>query len=73
MIGNHELDNGVAGFVPFLKAANFPVLSCNIDATDEPSMDGLFQSSVVKKIGAESIGIIGYTTARAPVLTKTGT
>lgn len=71
-IGNHELDKGVAGFVPFLKAVNFPVLSCNIDATDEPSIDGLFKSSVVKKVGAESIGIIGYTTARAPVLTKTG-
>lgn len=71
-VGNHELDNGVAGFVPFLKNVNFPVISCNMDTTGEPSLTYLIKKSVVLEIGGEQIGVIGYTTSLAPMLTNTG-
>ena len=71
-LGNHEFDNGVAGLTPFLRNVTFPVLSCNIDASLEPSLQGLFKKSTVKTIGGERIGIIGYTTTSTPDISISG-
>lgn len=44
-IGNHEFDKGVESFVDHFvnnitETERFPILSCNIDASLEPSMQG---------------------------------
>ncbi|XP_002738722.2 snake venom 5'-nucleotidase-like [Saccoglossus kowalevskii] len=60
-LGNHEFDNGIDGLIPFLNNVTFPVISANIDATYEPSIDGLYYPSTVLEIGGERIGLVGYT------------
>ena len=67
-LGNHEFDNGVEGLRPFLQSVSFPVLSSNIDANNEPMINGLFAPSVIKVIDGQKIGIVGYTIKETPEL-----
>ena len=67
-LGNHEFDNGASGLAPFLHNATFPVLSCNIDARNDPDINGLFLPSVVLELGGEKVGVVGYTTDETPTL-----
>ncbi|XP_071505522.1 snake venom 5'-nucleotidase-like [Diadema antillarum] len=71
-IGNHEFDNSPAGLEPFLRAVNFPVLSCNTDASQEDTIDGLFLKSVILQRSGEDIGVIGYTFYRTHEISSTG-
>ncbi|XP_038059746.1 snake venom 5'-nucleotidase-like [Patiria miniata] len=71
-IGNHEFDNAPEGLSQFLTDVPFPVLSSNIDASLEPSIDGLFHKSTVLTVGGQKIGIVGYTYARTPEISTTG-
>lgn len=63
-LGNHELDLGVKGLVPFLNAVDFPVLVSNINNTaDHP----LWKTHALKKsavfdIKGFKVGVIGYLT-----------
>jgi 5'-nucleotidase len=63
-LGNHEFDHGVPGLVPFMErvAPYTPIVSCNIDATLEPTMAPLFNKSVVLNRNGRLIGIVGVTT-----------
>ena len=65
--GNHEFDDHVSGFVPFLRNATFPIVAANIDASMEPTLAGEIPKSVVVEIGGRKIGIIGYVTSDTPV------
>ncbi|TRY64203.1 hypothetical protein TCAL_04631 [Tigriopus californicus] len=38
--GNHEFDDNVNGFVPFLKNTQFPVIAANLDTSLEASLEG---------------------------------
>ncbi|KAJ8023877.1 5'-nucleotidase [Holothuria leucospilota] len=71
-LGNHEFDTGVGTLVSFLNKVTFPVLSCNIDARDEPGLQGLFTKSTVVKVAGERIGIVGYTYSRTPLISNSG-
>ncbi|XP_033635326.1 snake venom 5'-nucleotidase-like [Asterias rubens] len=72
-LGNHEFDIGISGLLPFLNNVSFPVLSCNIDSTSEPSMSGLYACyTVVNMEGAERVGIVGYTSVDTPLFSKSG-
>jgi 2',3'-cyclic-nucleotide 2'-phosphodiesterase (5'-nucleotidase family) len=51
-IGNHEFDRGVESFAENFIGTIFssdgkivPILSCNIDASEEPSIKGKFECS----------------------------
>ncbi|XP_019644883.1 PREDICTED: 5'-nucleotidase-like [Branchiostoma belcheri] len=70
--GNHEFDRKVEGLIPFLRAINFTMVSCNIDATQQPEMQALFQPSVVLEVGGERVGVIGYTTPNTTFLVSAG-
>ncbi|XP_071801378.1 snake venom 5'-nucleotidase-like [Asterias amurensis] len=70
-IGNHEFDNGPAGLEQFLRDVNASVVSCNIDASKEPSINGLFTKSTVLTIGGEKIGVVGYTLTQTPEISTT--
>ena len=59
-LGNHEFDEGIEGLLPFLEAANFPVLVSNIQTDQEPQMIGKTSKSLVIEVGGRKIGIIGY-------------
>ena len=65
--GNHEFDDGVEGYVPFLENISFPVICANMDVSEEPDMAGLYKKSVVVERGGKKIGIIGYLTPETTV------
>uniref|UniRef100_A0A182SZ83 Calcineurin-like phosphoesterase domain-containing protein n=1 Tax=Anopheles maculatus TaxID=74869 RepID=A0A182SZ83_9DIPT len=58
-LGNHEFDHGVEGLVPFLEAIHSPMVVANIDDRDEPTLQGMYQKSVVLDRGGRKIGVIG--------------
>lgn len=58
-LGNHEFDHGVEGVVPFLETVNSPMLVANIDATNEPTMQGKYQPSMIVERSGRKIGVIG--------------
>jgi len=61
-LGNHEFDDGVKGLVPFLKNQTVPFVVSNIDIQHTPELSGLYQPSVVIRVGGRRIGLIGYLT-----------
>lgn len=69
-LGNHEFDNGVSGLVPFVDNATFAVLSCNIDLSETPELQGKIHKSKKFTIGGETVGVIGYTTKSTPYISK---
>nr|XP_054753897.1 snake venom 5'-nucleotidase-like [Lytechinus pictus] len=71
-LGNHEFDNEPEGLRPFLLNTTFPVLSCNIDASAEPSINGLFQKRITRVLSGETIGIIGYTYFKTHEISSSG-
>ncbi|MBP3950197.1 5'-nucleotidase C-terminal domain-containing protein [Bacillus sp. YZJH907-2] len=73
--GNHEFDKGPAVFAEFIKKANFPIVSANINYDQEPAFNDLFVDAVgqsaedgkvypaiVKEVDGEQVGIFGLTT-----------
>ena len=72
-LGNHEFDTGVDGLVAFLNNLTVPVVSANVDISREPRLQGLFTKSIIKNVGGETIGIVGYTTSLTSLISKPGT
>ncbi|MEK4425536.1 5'-nucleotidase C-terminal domain-containing protein [Solibacillus sp. FSL K6-1523] len=78
--GNHEFDLGSSpeghkALADFVKAANFPFISANVDFTKDTNFTGLFTdlnssepengkiyAGMVKEINGEKVGIFGLTT-----------
>jgi 5'-nucleotidase len=71
-IGNHEFDDGPENFARFLRAARFPVLSANIDATIEPALRDMFKSHIVLARAGVKIAIVGATTEDTPEIASPG-
>jgi 5'-nucleotidase len=71
-VGNHEFDRGPATLAAFIKSASFPVLSSNIDATEDPDLKGLIKPSTILEVGGQRIGIVGATTVDLPAISNIG-
>lgn len=63
-MGNHELDLGVGGLIPFLNDATFPVLVANLNnSRDHPLFKTrALKESVVFDVRGYKVGVIGYLT-----------
>lgn len=79
-LGNHEFDLGVTegghgALVDFIKKAEFPIVTANVDFSKDSKFDGIFTdeiatnpknaqiySGIVKNVNGEKIGIFGLTT-----------
>ncbi|XP_064212299.1 uncharacterized protein LOC661310 [Tribolium castaneum] len=59
VLGNHEFDDGIKGVVPFIKSLKAPVIASNIDDSQEPDLQNIYQKSVVVERNGKKIGIIG--------------
>lgn len=57
-VGNHEFDDGPAGLAKLADGAEFPVISGNIDVSQEPLLAGKVANHVILDVGGERIGII---------------
>lgn len=71
VLGNHEFDNGIEGVVPYLEHLEAPVVTANIIDDDEPSIQGLYEPSIVVEKNGRRIGIIGVIIASTNVSTET--
>ncbi|KAI8442090.1 hypothetical protein MSG28_005724 [Choristoneura fumiferana] len=71
-IGNHEFDDGPAGLAPYLSALKAPVLAANMDASNEPSLQGLFRPSTIIRRKGKRIGLIGLITTDTKTLSSPG-
>jgi len=71
-VGNHEFDDGPATLSKFIDAANFPVLSANIDASAEPALAGKILPYTILEVGGEQIGVVGFTTEDTAILSSPG-
>lgn len=71
-VGNHEFDDGPANLAEFIKGANFPVLSANLDVSADPDLNGLIKPWVVVEVGGEQVGIVGITTEDVTILSSPG-
>jgi 5'-nucleotidase len=71
-LGNHEFDRGPGTLGIFVRNAQFPVLSSNLDVENEPALKGLLRHSTVVTRGREKIGIVGAITPTLPTISNTG-
>jgi len=71
-LGNHEFDDGPGVLGSFIRGLNFPVVSANVDVSNEPELAGLVQPYTVLEVGGEQIGIVGYTTEDTAILSSPG-
>ena len=61
-LGNHEFDDGIAGFLPFAKNVSYPLICANCDFSQYPDIKDLIKPYIIKDVGGKKIGIIGYLT-----------
>ena len=85
-LGNHEFDLGpvelgralrgepvaIAGVPHDAEKLRPPVVATNIDASQEPALNGLLRSSVVLERGGERLGILGVITPDVPTISSPG-
>jgi len=69
-LGNHEFDRGPALTGSLVDQARFPVVSANLDVSDEPALAGKIRPYVVRLYGVERVGVIGATTPGTPRITS---
>ncbi len=60
--GNHEFDRGAGGLVTLLDHAEFPVVSANMDVSDDPDLAGRIVPYVIKQVDGVPVGVIGLLT-----------
>ncbi len=71
-IGNHEFDNGPSQLAEYIKNATFPVVSANIDASNEPLLKDLIKKSTTLIVGGQRLGVVGVTTPDTPITSSPG-
>ncbi|WP_186577120.1 bifunctional 2',3'-cyclic-nucleotide 2'-phosphodiesterase/3'-nucleotidase [Aquibacillus kalidii] len=81
--GNHEFDKGPTVLANFIKNATFPIVSSNIDYTNENELSGLLEAPgtfegagiypyVVIDVNGEKVGLFGLTTEDTPEASSPG-
>ncbi|CAG5022764.1 unnamed protein product [Parnassius apollo] len=71
-VGNHEFDDGPKGLAHYFAALKAPVVAANMDASKEPSLQGLFKPHVIVNCDGRKIGIIGLITTDTKTLSSPG-
>ena len=87
-LGNHEFDLGASkdghkALAEFIKAAKFPFVSANVDASNDQLLTGLFSDLIssepengkvyqgmVKEVNGEKVGFFGLTTAETEYISS---
>jgi 2',3'-cyclic-nucleotide 2'-phosphodiesterase (5'-nucleotidase family) len=84
-LGNHEFDKDSATLANFIKQAQFPIVSSNVNMTKDADLGSLFNDSVggtnekgevfpaiIKEVDGEKVGIFGLTTEDTAFLANPG-
>ncbi|MEM9757405.1 MAG: bifunctional metallophosphatase/5'-nucleotidase [Pseudomonadota bacterium] len=70
--GNHEWNNGPEGFATLIEGVEFPVLSGNVDVSQEPALAGLLQDTLVLDVNGVSVGIVSALATDTPEISSPG-
>ncbi len=71
-VGNHEFDGGPATLAVYAAAARFPLVSSNVDASEEPALAGRLRPWTILERGGLRIGLVGLTTLETTVGSSPG-
>ncbi|MEM6306146.1 MAG: 5'-nucleotidase C-terminal domain-containing protein [Pseudomonadota bacterium] len=71
-VGNHEFDDGPEGLAAFLDKVSFPVLSANIDVSQNNLLAGRVGKSAVLEVGGERVGIVSVLAEDTPETSSPG-
>ncbi|RZF35279.1 hypothetical protein LSTR_LSTR010308 [Laodelphax striatellus] len=70
-LGNHEFDDGPDGLHPYLQNISAPTLACNLDLSDQPSMNvSNLKSSIMFNFTNFKVGVVGYLTPETAIVAK---
>ncbi|XP_044007340.1 protein 5NUC-like isoform X2 [Aphidius gifuensis] len=68
-LGNHEFDDGPDGLVPFIREATFPIVTANLDLSNETELAATpLKKSIILNVKGHKIGIIGYVTPQTELI-----
>ncbi|MFZ7946323.1 5'-nucleotidase C-terminal domain-containing protein [Neobacillus sp. 19] len=84
--GNHEFDMGTEVLGNFVKEADFPFVSSNVNFTNDANLKSRFHNDlvtdnptggniydgIIKVVNGEKVGIFGLTTAETPTISSPG-
>ncbi|WP_375688510.1 bifunctional metallophosphatase/5'-nucleotidase [Pseudooceanicola sp. LIPI14-2-Ac024] len=71
-VGNHEFDKGPEGLATFLDKVSFPVLSANIDVSQNNLLADRVKKSAVLDVGGEKVGIVSVLAEDTPETSSPG-
>ena len=71
-LGNHEFDAGPSVLADFIDQADFPVLSANVDATNDPDLADLVYPYAIYELDEGPVGIFGLTTEHTATASSPG-
>ncbi len=69
-LGNHEFDDGSEVLAAFVDALEFPVVTANVDFSEDPLLAGKINPYTIIEVGGEQIGIIGLVTPESEILSS---
>ncbi|WP_456480629.1 bifunctional metallophosphatase/5'-nucleotidase [Nautilia sp.] len=59
-VGNHEWDDGADAFaVNFANYANFPILGCDVNVSDNPLLKKTIKPFIIKQISGRYVAVVG--------------
>ena len=61
-LGNHEFNNGPEGIIPLLDEVSFPVISGNLDVSQEPALEGRVGDTAIIDVNGMQVGIVSALT-----------
>ncbi|XP_011631529.1 protein 5NUC-like [Pogonomyrmex barbatus] len=71
-LGNHEFDDGVNGLIPFIQNASYPIVTANLDLSEQPNLAATnLKNSTILEVSGKKIGVIGYLTPETKILAST--
>ncbi len=83
--GNHEFDKGTETLANFVKKAEFPIVSSNIDYSKDEKINTLFKDEIgqpgqggniypatILEVDGEEVGVFGLTTEETAILANPG-
>ncbi|XP_057334294.1 protein 5NUC-like [Microplitis mediator] len=63
-LGNHEFTRGINKLISYIDNLSFPVVTCNLDLTNEPSVNRPnLHKSIILNVDGHKVGIVGYTSS----------
>ena len=71
-VGNHEFDDGPEVLAGFMDKVEFPVISANIDPSQNAALKDKLKGSAIIEIGNHKFGIVGGTTLDTPEIAAPG-